>query len=594
MTFDDQRKTLGREPVVVVELDLDYCTRVYGTAPCAATIGVTGAAKCYNTRRSCQDSGNYVAAVKTYRFSSVLLPMGAPLAIPSVLSFRNAPTVIDPAKSFGQRASVSVTFQDGPLADFGIDKYVRERPYDSATTGTFWGKFIRRNPYYNGRPLRIRVGYLDEAGGFDWSNFQTYAYIIENIDGPDGNGKVTITGKDILKLADDTRALCPPVSRGKLLAAITAVGTTATIDPADAAADYGTEYPVEHTIRIGDECIRYSRVGAVLTLNDRGTDNTLAEEHAAGDAVQLCVRFTDAAVKDVVYSLLTDYAGIPASYIDFPAWEAEADTWLGSYKLTALLSDPMGVNSLLTELTQQALFYIWWNERTQKIDFKAIRPAIETEITELTDDYNAIAGSLKTTERPDERVTQVWVHFALTSPTADGEKIENYHQLQIAADPAAEDVTQYGDQRIRRIYSRWFAADVSAVNAALLGQRLVYRYRNNPRRLSMKIDAKDVGIWTGDVVRVTSKVIQSDTGAPLPTTFQVISISETKPGHEYLVELLDTFFNGRYCFITPNDMPVYSLATEDQKRLYGFISPGLSTAPTAALFADGTEAYKIV
>lgn len=592
MTFDTLRQTLGRQPVVILEIDLDYCTRTYGTAPCTASVGVTGSAKCYNTRRTCQDAANYVAAVKTYRFSSIILPPGAPLAIPSLVSHSNAPTVIDPAKSFGQRASVNVTLQDAPAGDFGIDKYVRDRPYDSATTGTFWGKLVRRNPYYNGRPMRLRVGYLDDAGAFDWANFQTYSYVIESIEGPDSKGKVRIVGKDILKLADDDRALVPRVASGKLLAAISAGATSATITPDDALADYPATG--EFTVRIGDECMRVQRAGAVLTLNERGTDNTLADDHDEGDAVQLCVRFTDAAVKDVVYSLLTEYASIPASYIDFATWETEADTWLGSYKLNALLSDPMGVRELLTELTQQALFYIWWNERTQKIDFKAIRPAIETEITDITDDYHALSGSLKLTEKPDDRITQVWVHFGLRSPTDYGEKIENYLQLAIAADGNAEGDDQYGDQRIRRIYSRWFAADVSAVNAALLGQRLVYRYRNNPRRLSMKLDAKDVGIWTGDVVRVTSKVIQDDTGAALPTTFQVISINETKPGHEFQVELLDTFFNGRYAFITPNDMPVYAVATEEQHRLYGFISPGLSTAPTAALFADGTEAYKII
>ena len=60
---------VGRIPVVFVELDMDYCTRIYGTSPCTAAVGVTGAAKCYNTYATCQDTANYNKGVKTYTVS---------------------------------------------------------------------------------------------------------------------------------------------------------------------------------------------------------------------------------------------------------------------------------------------------------------------------------------------------------------------------------------------------------------------------------------------------------------------------------------------------------------------------------------------
>lgn len=591
MTYDTMRASLGREPVIVVELDLDYCANTYGTAPCTAAVGVTGPAKCYNTRRTCQDSPNYVKTTKTYRFSNMPLPVGAIQAIPSVLNYQSAPTVIDPAKSLGARASVTVTFQDGPLADNGIDQYLSERSYDSFATGTFWGKLIRRNTYYNGRIMRVRVGYLTDP--IDWANFQTYTYVIDVIEGPDSSGRIRVTGKDLLKLADDERAQAPGVNSGKLVAAITSGSATTTV--AITTADIDAEYGTSGTVRIDNECMTFTRVTGsyVLTFVTRGTNGTTADAHDADASVQETIVYTAQLPHDIAYDLLTTYARVPTAYINKAAWDVEANTWLTACKLSAVISKPVGVNDLLTELTQQALFYIWWDERTQLIQLRAIRPARETEIVDANDDDTAISGSLSTTEDPTKRISQVWVFYALASPTVDESKEQNYHQLAIQADLAAEGVNEYGDQRITKVLSRWFPDDGSAVNANLLGNRLVYRYRNAPRMLSMRVDAKDVA-WTGDTVRVTSKVVQDDTGAPLPTTFQVMSVTETIPGTQFQLDMQDTFFNGRYAFITENSEPVYGLASDTDKGLYGFTSPGILSPVTDPVFADGGSAYKII
>jgi hypothetical protein len=59
---------LGRKPLTLVEIDLPYCTRTYGVAPCTAALGTTGTAKCFNSRKTCQDPTNYAAGVKTVTF----------------------------------------------------------------------------------------------------------------------------------------------------------------------------------------------------------------------------------------------------------------------------------------------------------------------------------------------------------------------------------------------------------------------------------------------------------------------------------------------------------------------------------------------
>ncbi len=59
MSYTDRIGEMGRKPVYIVEMDLDFCTRTYGVSPCTAAIGVTGTAKCFQTRKTCQDAANY-------------------------------------------------------------------------------------------------------------------------------------------------------------------------------------------------------------------------------------------------------------------------------------------------------------------------------------------------------------------------------------------------------------------------------------------------------------------------------------------------------------------------------------------------------
>ena len=60
---------LGRKPVTLFEVDIPYCTRTYGVAPCAAVLGTTRQAKCFNSLATCQDPDNYDEGVKVVTFA---------------------------------------------------------------------------------------------------------------------------------------------------------------------------------------------------------------------------------------------------------------------------------------------------------------------------------------------------------------------------------------------------------------------------------------------------------------------------------------------------------------------------------------------
>ena len=109
MTWAAERAKLGRHPVIVVELDLDACANVYGTAPCTAT----AARKCYNTYGTCLDKTHFTKTTKTLRFSSVLMDVSSD-AIPSLQSVTYAPTRLDPAQGLALLAqeAVDLVIQD--------------------------------------------------------------------------------------------------------------------------------------------------------------------------------------------------------------------------------------------------------------------------------------------------------------------------------------------------------------------------------------------------------------------------------------------------------------------------------------------------
>jgi hypothetical protein len=224
MTYDTERVRVGREPVTIVEIDLDKCANTYGSSPCTAT-GSAGD-ECYNARAHCQDPTNYLNTdTLTLKFSDREIPDET--YTPCVRSSKPLPVEITPGQPYGKRASITIKLQDFPHHDRGIDPYVGTRSYIPVSQGTFFGKLLARNPYHQGRALRLKTGYI-AADGFSTGDLQTQYYIIEKMT-LSAKGVVTIVAKDVLKLADDDRAVCPILSNGKLEASITAGDTSLTV-----------------------------------------------------------------------------------------------------------------------------------------------------------------------------------------------------------------------------------------------------------------------------------------------------------------------------------------------------------------------------
>lgn len=577
--------TWGSEPVTIVEIDQDYCGQVYGVSPCLAAIGATGTDKCFNTYRTCQYASAWTLTTKMLRFCQPILEI--PLswgAIPSVASVSIEPTRLNiggaqqSSKSLGQRGKCSVTFVDHPDGDIAVDPYLSDRAYDPFGRSTFWAKWLARNVYYKNRKMRIYQGYL----GQDISEMRVSHYIINKLTGPDSSGRVKIDGTDVLRLADDDKATAPVLSVGELVADITDTQTTFSLTGAIEA-----DYSATGTVRIGDELMTYTgRVQSGVNVDfsgvTRGTDGSIAEPHSTGDRVQMCIRYTEQMPHDIVYDLLTNYSGVDASYIDYAAWDAEASVWLPQFSVTSLITQPTGVNELIGSLTQECMFYVWWDEAEQTIKLRAVRPSTEDPV-HWTEDGHILTGSLAVSEDVNQRISRVWIYYLPHNWAEDLKKETAYRKVRLTIDAAAESPAEYNESKTRKILCRWIRSDGQAIN---LGARYIARYRDTPKLLSLKVDAEQRNVTTADVVTVTHSSMVDFYGTMIARDFQVLSRKETQSGEVVQYEMQEFEFQGQgFAFWMVDDAPIFELATEVDRRNGAWWGDVDGTMP------DGSDGY---
>jgi hypothetical protein len=519
MTFNARRTDFSREHIFVVELDLDNCTRTYGSSPCLAAVGVTGDQRCFNTRASCQYPSAYVATAKTYRHCTARSPHPSGLtAVPDLESVQMSPSVVDLSGGLGVRASVALSFKDHPSSDSGIDPYLSTRSYDPLATGTYWNKLRARSKYYQGRPLRLLSGYLVN-GAYDAANFQTRHYVIESIDVSDGSAN--ITAKDPLKLADNNRSQAPKPSTGQLASGITATQTSVSLTPAGVGS---AEYPASGFIRVRSEIMGFTRTADALTLT-RGRFNTTAAAQSAGDSVQLCLHYESESVDDIISDLLENYAGVDPTFIPATDWADEINDYLPGL-LSTLITEPVGVSVLLKELGEQAPHSLFWDERDQEIKLVATKPPGTSSATYTGDSII----SLSTTDEREMRISTVFVYFGQIDPTKKLDERDNYAQTYVRAD--ATSIEQYGSTQIKTIFSRWISS-VNKAAAVLLASRTGRRFADTPRSITYQVDAKDIGAWSGQTVGITHRDIPGFTGAPALQQFQITSVKELRDRYQY-------------------------------------------------------------
>jgi len=516
---------------------------------------------------------------KTYRFCTSRSPHPVGIdAIPSISSVSVSPSVIDVKGGLGVRSSASVTLVDHPSSDIDIDPYYDERTYDPLERGTFWTKLRARNPDYQFRDMRVLSGYLNDDGSYDAANFQTRHYVINSLSV--SNGTARLTAKDPLKLASAKKAQVPAPSTGSLSASLTAVATTATLIPAGVG---NLEYAASGKVLINKEVMSFTRLADVLTLT-RAQNNTVATTHAINGTVQQCYEMRldpNGRVDEIVKDLLINFLGINSSFINASVWATETDNYL-SYLLDGIIVKPTDVNKILKELSQAAPHYLWWDERSRKIQFTALKAPPSTTAA-LNSNDNII--NLSTSDKTEMRVSTVFINYGQFNPVEKLDDVGNYQQSYVRID--TDSIAKYKSNSVETISSRWINS-ANKSGAKKLSEMIGRRFSDIPRAFNFSLDAKDSdgsnGLWVGKNIALNHRDVTDFSGLSKDVTVQITSASEAD---DYKFSAIEYTYGG----VAPDDEAdatevIYFSANETNVNLYDKFNSvfGTPTATTVAIF----------
>lgn len=571
---------LGRRPVTLFELDLPYCTRTYGSAPCTAALGVTGISKCMNSDFTCQDPTNYEEGVKTLTFAyNQDGNPDIPGLFPALQSVSSRPgelnlSGIDPEKSaLGVRARVNVQLQDFTNNDTWLDKYQAERVsgaallsgigYNPETRGHMLARTFARFPYYDGIAARVRRGYVGQLP----AAMETENYVLSELIGPSPSGVFDLVVKDVFDLAN---SVIPEVSVGKLSAAMDANTTSITLTPAGS----GASYEASGMVRVGRELMSFTRSSDVLTVV-RGQEGTIAAIHEIGDVVQECVVLDRQSIPAAAETILKYKTTAFNAFIPTADWTAENDTWYAGLTTgRVILSRPTVKKQLIGELSALGCM-LWWDALDQEIKFSINAPLLPGETYyAVNDESNIVEGSVSVKRAEDQRISAFWMYHAVRDWTDDEQSNRNYNKLTVAA----LSVNKYKIEAVREVYTRWFGREGDDGAVSIITERLLARYQNTPKIVEGALDVKDrQDVKLASRLLVETYSLQDVDGAILAEPMQVNYVEYSEDRVKFRSETYSV--EGQFAFwLDEATAPVdWDSATANQRATGAFW--GDQTAP---------------
>ena len=317
----------------------------------------------------------------------------------------------------------------------------------------------------------------------------------------------------------------------------------------------------------------------------RALFGTSANTGGVGDTVQQCLVYQDMTVVDVLHDL---YSRIPMTDadLDLAGWAAEQTTWLSYYRVYTVLSEPEDAADLIDDLCRNVNAKMWWHPVEQKVKLQVIGPRSPSQVTmgTLNEESGVISESVAINRRDDLRLTFQMLYYDLRSATSDRERKTSYLAGHGVIDAAAESPNEYDGRVQETMYSRWFDENsVLAVNSFV--QRALTLRRDAPDEIRLAVAPKDAGYAVGDLVDLRLPYLIDEAGEMLTQRVLVTKFQERASRIELTV--LTTTFGRRYGFIAPAGYPVYSGASEAQRR-YAYISDA------GGFMSDGTEGYLII
>lgn len=554
--------------VTLLEVSLDVCSNVFGEAPCTAT-----GEPCYQTWATCKDQCNFNCTTKSFWFSDCELPPHlAQSYTANINSVSSNPTTLSIGTTFSTRGRIVIEFQDAPHNDIGFDPYHADRhviPIRCAEDmpGTLWGRLTQRVKFWENRRATVYHGYCDQP----LCDFTKEAYFIDSVDGPSAGGTVTMNLKDPLILADDKAAKCPraeslkvattvignefefPMRLGTALDGLPS-GAGATDNPFTEVGAYLLEnnylagdpdqdlaiVQTQH-VCIGNEVMRVrpeinnaTPQGWNLVLMERGACGSEIRAHDVNATITRAETFSDMHVADVVLRLLTECATIEdvaiacctdeqPNLIDFDSFESYRCANPLARICETVICKPVGVTTLLNELSEQFLFFLFYDSATGKIRMQGLAPVCEADVFTIKECWHVVKDSFST-KRGDGPYNQItYLHDTINCAQGLSDSNLSSATVTVTADALKEpcDRREYKSRREKEIKSRWIGP-CNTFLARANGERWLRLRRCRVESVTIDVTF-DVGkcIEYGGFARIEHDRLQSASGGPREQLFML-------------------------------------------------------------------------
>jgi hypothetical protein len=581
-------------PVQIVGIRQPRCDRRFGVGACTAS----GTKKCYQTWPTCpvQDlfrpDGSiewlFVASrpgiwalgdfADANNIRTNCIPVDG-LSVSTSKAQVNAAGVLEGKSPFGVHATCTVTMRDRMWDDHVGDFYLGDRA--TLPQRNFWAVWAARNLFMGGMELVIYEGYEGQA----LSAFRQRLYVLGRVDGPDGDGKVTISGVSPLMEAEGKKALFPAAMDVRLVSDIDTTQTTIRLTTIEDNLTRAFGISARPGLIIGSEIMLYTgyseiEPGVYDLAVIRHALKTTAAAAKAGARAQRIGYFEDTPTWECGKHILTEHSPVTAGRLDLPMWEEEGGDYLATIRSTTVIPAPTPVFDLMGEICQQGMFFVWWNEYAAKVKMQAVRPPAGA-VRKLTGAANIVGDSARVTRAPESTLTRVFVYYGQKDPTKTDKA--NYLVIDGTIEASNEDPRSGGQARTLEISARWVN---TAAHAQQIISRILSRYRSVPRFLTIRVSEQDKDITIGDVCDVTQRQLVDDEGRLISSRWQVISWDEVKPGEIYALDLQTYDLIGRFGGWMADDGPDYDDATEEER------GEGAWWAGDDGLMPDGSDGYQ--
>lgn len=596
--YTTELKAIARTPITLVVISMDNCALTFAKSPCLAS-----GKPCFNTYVTCRYKAGYQRQVggKNYMSSLIVIPYpggknyqfsscDAPLPFkagekPYIKGVAYLPTEIK--DNLTVNARLVCTFIDEPDNDIGIDPYLFSTSIDQDFTqirnvqytatlgvipsvtspiprGTFFKKFVARNPNYKGRFLKVYEGFL----GLEEKDFkQKWAGVVDAIKYDRGN--VKIEAVDLLKSLANIDI--PQKLDIKLNSDITYNSTSFSVSTIE-----GLEKPVGYC-RLDDEIIYYASIDErTKTVSGcvRGMFDTEATEHNINDKVQKVRVYAQKNPFDLLLEMLEKDAEISPEYIDYKAFEKWRDFPERDIDYHAVIPEPTKLEKLFFEIVDSLDCKCWVNEDLQITIKRNIQNEPGRTYYKITDTANIINDSAAIDLNPQSRISRILLYWD-NDIFKKIDDVTAYSRLDIAVEGEAENRKEYGEIAEKKIFSRWIHDDIGwkeedfkrYIKNHLIRQ--LWRYRDPMPILSFSLELKDSEMRTGEFCTVSTDEMCDISGVDVKAMpFNIIRREAKGAKINYKALQLQP---RKIAFIAPDGLPDYDKASDADKE-YGYIS----------------------